>query len=234
MTYQEAVAEMRKRFNGYHFCEDGTGIYNPFSVLNTFASNRFRYYWFQTGTPTFLIKLLKGADFDVLKFDEGITIDSRSIDDYRAGNSDPTPLLYQSGYLIIKGYNKDFDAYILGFPNEEVEYGFLEVLLPIYSPKIVDSQGFFVRKFIMDLRDGDIDAFMTRLRALFADVPYELNDKTEWHYQALFYLIFRLFGQYAKAEVQSAKGRADAVVTTKDTVYVFESSYRETARWRMR
>jgi hypothetical protein len=223
MTYNAAVAEMRKRFNGYHFCEGGTGMYNPFSVLSTFASNRFRYYWFQTGTPTFLVQLLKNADFDVLKFDEGITIDSRSLDDYRAGNSDPTPLLYQSGYLTIKDYDPQLDEYTLMFPNEEVEFGFLDALLPLYTQKQeTDPQGFSSAKFYKDLRTGGVDAFMTRLRALFADVPYELNDKTERHYQALFYLIFRLLGQYTKAEVQSAKGRADAVVMTKDTVYVFE------------
>ncbi|GHU24578.1 ATPase AAA [Spirochaetia bacterium] len=223
MTYEEALLEMRKRFNGYHFCENGTGIYNPFSVLNTFADNQFKYYWFQTGTPTFLVNLLKNADFDIRAFDTGITINSRSIDDYRTGNSDPTPLLYQSGYLTIKNYDRELDEYTLGFPNEEVEYGFLEELLPLYTHKQeTDPQGFSIQKFYKDLRDRDVDGFMARLRAFFADIPYELNDKTERHYQALFYITFRLMGQFAQVEVRSAKGRADIIVTTKDTIYVFE------------
>jgi hypothetical protein len=132
------------------------------------------------------------------------------------------PILYQSGYLTIRDYNRQFDRYSLGFPNEEVEYGFLNSLLPYYMPRIQDSQGFFVGNFVEDLQNGNVDGFMSRLRAFFADIPYELNDKTERHYQTLFYLVFRLMGQYAQVEQRSAAGRADAVVSTADTVYVFE------------
>jgi hypothetical protein len=132
------------------------------------------------------------------------------------------PILYQSGYLTIQGYNRQFDSYTLGFPNEEVEYGFLNSLLPCYMPHIPDSQGFFAGNFVEDLQKGNVDGFMSRLRAFFADIPYELNDKTERHYQTLFYLVFRLMGQYARVEQRSAAGRADAVVSTMDAVYVFE------------
>jgi hypothetical protein len=103
-----------------------------------------------------------------------------------------------------------------------VEHGFLNELLPLYSPWVKEDQGFFVYKFIDDLQKNDVDAFMNRLRSFFADIPYELNDKTEKHYQALFYLVFRLMGQFAQAEVRSSAGRADTVVITDTTVYIFE------------
>jgi hypothetical protein len=226
LSYDEALAEMRRRFNGYHFSgygnmEGGSGVYNPFSVLNTFAAGRFQYYWFQTGTPTFLIKLLQQADFDLRDFARGITIEGSSIYDYRIQGGNPVPILYQSGYLTITGYNEQLDEYTLGFPNEEVRYGFLNFLLPCYLPGL-EGQCFSVTRFIKELQKGDVEAFMTRLRAFFSSIPYELNDKTERHYQAIFYVAFTLMGQYAGAEVRGAAGRADAVVTTEDTVYVFE------------
>jgi hypothetical protein len=232
MSYEETLCRMRKRYDGYHFTrrsgdnrspETGSfGLFNPFSVLNTFARREFDYYWFQTGTPTFLVQQLKKTDFDLRKLSEGIRIRSQAIGNYRLDGGDPTPILYQSGYLTIRDYDGQFDTYILGFPNEEVEYGFLEALLPAYMPRPQDWQGFFVGNFVEDLQRGDVEGFMTRLRAFFADIPYELNDKTERHYQTLFYLVFRLMGQYAGVELRSAKGRADMVVFVADTVYVFE------------
>jgi hypothetical protein len=221
-SYEQTLGEMRKRYNGYHFAPDSEGMYNPFSVLNTLAKQDFAYYWFRTGTPTFLIKLLQKADFDLRDFAKGISIPSQSIDDYRIQGGNPVPILYQSGYLTITSYSEQFDTYLLGFPNEEVRYGFLNSLLPYYLPNIPDRQGFFIGDFVEDLQKGDVDAFMTRLRAFFAAIPYELNDKTERHYHAIFYVVFTLMGQYAGAEVRSAAGRADAVVETGDTVYVFE------------
>jgi hypothetical protein len=222
LTYEDTLAGMQKRYNGYHFARDSEGVFNPFSILNTLAKQDFSYYWFKTGTPTFLIKLLQAADFDLRDFAGGISIPSQSIDDYRIQGGSPVPILYQSGYLTITDYDPQFDEYVLGFPNEEVRYGFLNSLLPYYLPNVPDSRGFFVGDFIKDLRKGDVDSFMVRLRAFFAAIPYELNDQTERHYQAIFYVVFTLMGQYAEAEARSAAGRADAVVTVGDTVYVFE------------
>jgi hypothetical protein len=221
-SYQETMAEMRKRYNGYHFAPGSEGMYNPFSVLNTLKKSRFAYYWFKTGTPTFLIKLLQKADFDLRDFGKGVSIPAQSIDDYRIQGGNPVPILYQSGYLTITGYNEQLDKYSLGFPNEELRYGFLNSLLPYYLPAVADRQGFFIGDFVEDLLRGDVDSFMARLRAFFAAIPYELNDKTERHYQAIFYVVFTLMGQYVEAESRSAAGRADAVVATGDLVYVFE------------
>jgi hypothetical protein len=227
MSYEEVLAEIRKRYNGYHFSKGensslGEGVYNPFSVLNAFADRDFSNYWFKTGTPTFLAQALKTADSAIAPLSEGMTVSEESLTDYRADRSNVTPLLYQSGYLTIKGYSRKSGLYTLGFPNEEVEHGFLNELLPLYSPWVKDDQGFFIYKFIDDLQKDDIDAFMNRLKAFFAEIPYELNDKTERHYQTLFYLVFRLMGQFAQAEVRSSAGRADTVVITGTTVDVFE------------
>jgi hypothetical protein len=222
MSYEEALAEMQKRYNGYHFAKNSEGVYNPFSVLNTFSSKDFSYYWFKTGTPTLLVDAIKKNTFDPLNFARGIKISASEIDNYRPGGANLTPLLYQSGYLTVKAYDKKNSVYTLGFPNEEVEYGFLDELLPLYIPQPEDFQGFSILKFYSDIWSGDTEAFMKRLTALFSGIPYELNDKSERHYQAVFYLIFRLLGQYVQAEVRSAAGRAVAVVYTKDRVYVFE------------
>ena len=132
------------------------------------------------------------------------------------------PLLYQSGYLTIKSYDSRFRNYTLGFPNEEVEYGFMNFLVSFYTPVTDDRTGFYIERFIRELEAGDVDGFMERLRAFFAGIPYELNDKTERHYQVIFYIVFTLMGQFCDAEVRSARGRADAVVKTGNYIYVFE------------
>jgi hypothetical protein len=152
MTYDEAVAKTKKLYDGYHFCETGEGMFNPFSVLNTLADQKFAYYWFETGTPTFLIEQLKQGNFDPLRFAENITISVRSINDCRAGGDNPVPLLYRSGYLTIAGYDKELDEYILAFPNDEVRYGFLNELLPVYLYGLPEQREFSVRNFFKDLR----------------------------------------------------------------------------------
>ena len=131
-------------------------------------------------------------------------------------------MIYQSGYLTIKDYDKEVNLYTLGFPNDEVRYGFLNFLVPYYTQVTDDETGFHIAQFMRDLRAGDVDAFMEGLKVFFAGIPYELNDNTERHYQAVFYVIFTLLGQFIETEVRSARGRADAVVKTKDAIFVFE------------
>jgi hypothetical protein len=222
MTYEEAVTETKKCYDGYHFAKHSEGMFNPFSVLNTLADSTFAYYWFQTGTPTFLVELIKRDGFDPLQFAEGVDISGETINDYRADGNNPVSLLYQSGYLTIVGYDRELDKYTLDFPNEEVRYGFLKELLPAYLSLPADQLGFFIQKFLEDLRAGNVDGFMDRLKSLLAGIPYDLNKTAEYHYQLIFYLVFTLMGQYTRAEVRGAKGRTDLVVFTVDTVYVFE------------
>ncbi|RHO75284.1 AAA family ATPase [Parabacteroides sp. AF48-14] len=222
LTTEEVMNKLTRLYDGYRFSEYATeGIYNPFSLLSVMSHKVFKDYWFSSGTPTFLVKMLKETDYDLRELD-GIEVPSAALISYRANSKEPVPMIYQSGYLTIKSYDKEFKTYTLGFPNEEVRYGFLNFVLPFYTPIDSEEGNFYIGKFVQELRKGDPEAFLTRLRAFFADIPYELNDKTERHYQVVFYLVFKLLGQFAEAEVRSAKGRADAVVKTADYIYVFE------------
>jgi hypothetical protein len=222
ITYEEALAEMKKRYDGYHFAKKSEDIYNPFSVLKTFSKLDFGSYWFETGTPTFLVRMLKAVDFDIPKLENDVKIPADSIMDYRADNSDPVPVLYQSGYLTVRDYDGMLDEYTLGFPNEEVKYGFFRELMPVYMPGKNTQSEFSGRQFIRDLWALDVEGFMTRLKAFFAGIPYDLNNREERHYQTVFYVLFKLMGQFIRVEYRTATGRIDAVVETSDAVYVFE------------
>ena len=222
MTREEALAEMTRQYDGYHFSHRNmTGIFNPFSVLQALNDSAFESYWFASGTPTFLAEMLKKTDYDLRELD-GVEVPGASLTDDRADVNNPIPMIYQSGYLTIKKYDERFKIYTLGYPNEEVKYGFLNFAAPFYTSVPGVKTPFSIGRFIKELETGQIEAFLTRLCAFFADFPYELNDRTERHYQVVFYLVFKLMGQFTQTEVRSALGRADAVVWTSDYIYVFE------------
>jgi hypothetical protein len=224
-AYEEALAQLKKQYDGYHFAKESEDMYNPFSILNTFSSRDIRNYWFATGTPTFLVKMLKEGNFEIPDLENNVHVSVNDITDYRAERSNPIPVLYQSGYLTIKSYDREFDEFILGFPNEEVKYGFLRELLPAYVPQYAIHQNFSTASFVRMLRKGDIDGFMENLRAFYASIPYDLmknESKTEQYYQFVFYLLVTLMGQFVQTEVKTANGRIDAVIKTADTVFVFE------------
>jgi Holliday junction resolvase-like predicted endonuclease len=229
LTYDETLAELKKQYDGYHFSEDMEDIYNPFSLLNAFANLNFRDYWFATGTPTFLVKMLKDIDFDLKSLENDVRIPEDAITDYKVGDENPVPVLYQSGYLTIKKYDRKFKEYTLGFPNNEVKYGFIRRLVPAYVPKRDMSREFSISYFIRDLEAGNVEGFMTRLQAFFSGIPYELNNKEEKHYQTVFYLLFKLMGEFVQTEVSSAIGRADAIAVVNDIVYIFEFKLTENA-----
>ncbi|NDV65676.1 ATP-binding protein [Bacteroides sp. 224] len=222
LTFKETVDRMTAMYDGYHFHQQGEGMFNPFSVLNALKSGAFSHYWFQTGTPTYLVDLLKQSDYDLRLLIDGVEVDIDGFSEYRVDANNPLPMIYQSGYLTIKDYEKTFGMYTLAFPNDEVRYGFIKFLVPYYTKVTNDETGFHISHFVKELLSGDVSSFVERLKAFFAGIPYELSDQTERHYQAVFYLIFRLMGQFVETEVRSAKGRADAVVKTKDRIYVFE------------
>lgn len=222
LTYEETMDKLGRQYDGYHFnYRNWEGMFNPFSVLNTFSTGLFENAWFASGTPTFLAEMLRKTDFDLRDLD-GIEVSSASLSDDCADIHNPVPMIYQSGYLTIKKYDPQFGLYTLGFPNEEVKYGFLNFVAPFYTPVASTNTAFYIGKFVRELTSGDVEAFLERLRCFFADFPYELNTKTERHYQVVFYLVFKLMGQFTEAEVRSARGRADAVVKTADYTYVFE------------
>jgi len=225
MTYDEAFAKLKKLYDGYHFAKESADIYNPFSVLKTFAKLDFAYYWFATGTPTFLAKIIKNTGFDVQKLENDVKIASASVMDYRADITSLIPLLYQTGYLTIKSYQPKTDSYILGLPNEEVKYGFFNELVPAYAPQWGLDLNFSTIEFLEYIFNGDVDGFMQNLQAFYASIPYDMEtkeNKDEKYYQFVFYLLFKLMGQFVETEVKNNKGRADAVVKTADSIYVFE------------
>ena len=222
MTYPQVIDELTRRYDGYRFNEEQTeGMFNPFSVLNALSDKQFKDYWFASGTPTFLVEMLKQTNYDLRQLD-GVEVSVTSLTDDRADVNNPIPMIYQSGYLTIKDYDERLQRYTLGFPNNEVKYGFLNFAAPFYTPLSAIEAPFNIVKFLHELEAGDPESFLTRLRAFFADFPYELNDKTERHYQVVIYLVFKLLGQFTEAEVRSARGRADAVVWTPDYIYLFE------------
>ncbi|MDR0546526.1 MAG: ATP-binding protein [Dysgonamonadaceae bacterium] len=222
-SYEETLAELKRRYDGYHFAPDTVGLYNPFSLLNCFWDKNFKNYWYKTGTPTFLVKMIVAGDLDIRNFENNISIDVQQIEEYKVGKNSPVPILYQSGYLTIKYYIEDENSYILGFPNEEVKYGFLDDLFPSLLPiESLNPIDFSAARFYKALKEGRIDDFMKMLQARFASIPYDLKDKTERSYQMVFWLLFELMGQYCQTEVKSVTGRADAVVIIRDLIYVFE------------
>ena len=225
-TYEECIAELKNRYDGYHFSENMTDIYNPFSLLNAFDKNKFGNYWFETGTPTFLIKKLADINFDPRTFEENIKASEDRLKDYRPENPDPVPLFYQSGYLTIREFVPRQMAYMLGFPNAEVKYGFLNALAPTYL-NVEDKPA----PFNIDLLDdaveaGDTDGIRKWYTALFALLPYpagiDTESLTEQNFQNVIFISLVVLGKYARTEVHSAKGRADCIVETDDYIYVFE------------
>jgi len=229
MTFDETVAKMTLYYDGYHFAPYTEGIFNPFSVLSVLNFSNFRDYWFQTGTPAYLVELLKESDYDLRLLVEGVEVKTSHFAEYRAEANNPLPMIYQSGYLTITGYDDEVKLYKLGFPNAEVRYGFLEFLVPYYTAVSNGGGSLHIGNFYRELKAGDVEAFMERLEVFFAGIPYKLSNNNEKHYQAIFYIVFSLVGQYVEAEVRSSKGRADAVVKTKDTIYVFEFKLNGTA-----
>ena len=223
-TYEEACAHLKKQYDGYHFSKNCEDIYNPFSLFNALNAKDYKNFWFSTGTPTFLIELLQEADFNVRDL-EGIEATDEEFDAPTEQIQSPIPVLYQSGYLTIKGYDPDFQIYTLAYPNKEVRKGFIENLLPTYVHRARENNTFYVVSFIRDLRKGDIESCLERTRSFFASIPHDLENKTEKHYQTIFYLLFRLMGQYVDVEVQSAIGRADVVLKLSDAIYVFEFKF---------
>lgn len=226
-SYDKMLEELKKRYDGYKFSVLGESVYNPFSILNTLNSGELKNYWFATGTPTFLVNYLKDAYYNVPDLDGNVEINETGIELYRADAKNPLPILFQSGYLTIKEYIEDANIYRLGFPNDEVRYGFLENLVPAYSSLRSDETGVSIWKFVEDIRAGNVDEFMERMQVIIAGVPYDNLPKDklklrEQNYQTAVYLIFKLMGQFVQTEIHCAKGRADCVVHTKDSIYIFE------------
>lgn len=229
ITLPQVMSEMTRMYDGYRFTQGKTeGLFNPFSVLSALRYQQLSNYWAATGTPTFLVNILQQTDYDLRNLD-GVEVSEAGLMNYLADTQSPIPMIYQSGYLTIKSYDREFFLYQLGYPNAEVKYSLLNYMLPYYTPLRNTDAPFYIGKFVTELRAGEVDAFMTRFRAFFAGITYELSDDTERHYQAIFYIVLTLLGQFTQVEVRSSHGRADAVIQTPNYIYVFEFKLNGTA-----
>ena len=219
-TYDETCRKLEELYDGYHFTPGSEGIYNPFSILRTMDSGIFASYWFETGTPTYLVTLLKQGKCDLSEMASTVT-DVETLDSVY-GDDEPIPVIYQSGYLTIKGYDPRFESYTLGFPNKEVEEGFMKFLVPYYTPIRKSATNFEIQKFVREIETGNVDAFMTRLQSFMADTPYELIRDQELHYQNVLFIVSKLLGFYVQVEYRTSQGRIDLLLQTDKFVYIME------------
>ena len=225
-TVSDCLQSLKKMYDGYHFSRDSVGVYNPFSLFCALKEKNFEPFWFSTGTPTILMKKLKGLNFDVRLFDEqNLQADSELLSDYRIENSDPIPLLYQTGYLTIKGYTEYENEvlYTLGYPNSEVRFAFLKSLMPEYVDDCGPGSGKDIYTLNRYITNGDLDNIKNVFTALFASIPYTGKDAPFEHYfQTVIYIVFTLLEKYTHCELHMFTGRIDCVVETAKFVYIFE------------
>ncbi len=225
---KEMLEVLRAKYDGYRFSEKEERIYNPFSLCIAFERKKLGDYWFESGTPSFMVHLFEQKLFELPDLEGNIKLSAEAIDTYRFSYTNLPPLLFQSGYLTIKDYNERLNVYVLGYPNDEVKYAFLECLMKVYTSVRQDISGsFMIDKFLKAMESGDIDQVLTLTKALMASIPYDSlpEDKLflrEHNYQTAIYLIFLLMGQYVRTEVHSSVGRSDVEVETTDAIYIFE------------
>jgi hypothetical protein len=220
MSKDDCYKELKRWYEGYHFHPNSEDIYNPFGLMKALDSKEFKEHWFESGTPTFLAKVIKNRNMALEELDntECEASELSKIDNFE---SNPIPLLYQSGYLTIKGYDMEMDTYMLGLPNREVGKAFVKFILNFNFPK-TETSAFSITNFARDVRNGDCNGFMKRLTALLADSSYKIVGEAELYFQNVTYLIFKLLGFYTEAERTTSDGRIDAVVKTPQYIYVFE------------
>ncbi|KAB5041429.1 AAA family ATPase, partial [Bacteroides thetaiotaomicron] len=221
ITAEEVLAKLKENYDGYHFTYPSPDIYNPFSLLNAFADGKFNSYWFGSGTPTYLIKMLDKFGVEPSEIGNKLA----AVEEFDAPTetmSSITPLLYQSGYVTIKDYDKELELYTLDIPNKEVRVGLMRSLLPYYVTNDTREATNMVAFISRDIRKGDMDAALRRLQTFLSTIPQCDHTKYEGHYQQVFYIIFSLLGYYVDVEVRTSRGRVDVVLRTEATLYVME------------
>jgi hypothetical protein len=227
-TKDEAYETLRQRYDGYHFSPDTSGMYNPFSILLALKNQEYGSYWFSTGTPTYLVQLMKEFDLNPKEL-SGYEASASELDSVQIKVDNPIAVLYQSGYLTIKGYDKRFRTYTLDYPNDEVKEGFVNFLLPYYTYSRQVNNASIIGQFVQSLERGNAQRFMELLQAFMAGIPYELVRDLEVHYQNVIYIITKLMGLYVQAEYRTSSGRIDLLVGTDKYVYIIELKHDGTA-----
>ena len=224
---EEMKALLKRQYDGYHFSKRLTDVYNPFSLLNAFDKQDIGNYWFSTGTPTYLLRLLSHSDKNMDEL-AGEYYKSNVFMDYKATVEKPLPMIYQSGYLTIKGYDWDFDTFLLDFPNEEVKGGFISLLAANYLETDAEKMDSWLQKIVLSMRRGDPEALRKLMTGFLAGIPYTMRRKEdererERYFHYTFYLIFNMVSIYTVyTEKEQSEGRVDCIVETDKYVYVFE------------
>ena len=226
LTKDEVLEKLKLKYDGYCFSRNAEGVYNPFSLLSAMNNRDFNNYWFSTGTPTFLINMMKRFHTDLTKLDGS----EAGADDFDAPTENMhsvLPLFYQSGYLTIKAYDPILSNYTLGYPNEEVKVGLMHALLPFYVVKDPVEARTAAGKMYLALRKDDIDEALEAARAFFAGIPYQEGTlqeapTSEGHFTAMLYVMFSFLNVYVYTQVRTAKGRMDILMKTDTTIYVME------------
>ena len=223
MTVLEAKEKLARMYDGYHFTHDVEGVYNPFCLLKCFMERDFGSYWFESGTPSFLVKALQNQPLVLSTIVNGRKAKEDQFKNYDPDSKNMLPVIYQSGYLTIKGFSKERRIYTLDFPNREIEEGFLNVLLKKFVKVPDDDMGLAVDNICDALEDKDVDKVLSIIKAAIADLPTVVKkDMYENYYESVTHLIFRLTGFNVVSELQSVAGRSDVIVTTNDSVFIFE------------
>lgn len=221
ITREEAIEGLKQQYDGYHFTWPSPDIYNPFSLLNAFQDHDYTNYWFGSGTPTYLIEMLRKFNVVPSKIG-GRHVMASAFDAPTENMKDITPLLYQSGYITIKDYNRVARLYTLDIPNTEIRVGLMDSLLPNYVHEYCVEGGTTIGYMYLALLNDDLDEMFRLLQAYLLTVPYCDNANSEGHYQQLLYVIFSLFGRYVEVEVHTPTGRVDIVMKTVKALYLFE------------
>ena len=224
LSVDETFERLKRKYDGYHFSKNSEDVYNPFSLIKALASGDISDYWFDSGTPTYIIKLLQKYNVGL----RDLTGQDAGVSDFDVSPENMTtvlPLLYQRGYLTIKHYDPMIDLYTLGYPNEEVRTGMVRSLAANYLTPAEGTNSSFVIKFVKAVIADDMEQALTLMRAYLAGVSYRLSNKTERDVQTIFYLVFSLIGSFIKVEEESAHGRADVVITLPSVVYVMELKF---------
>ena len=224
----EMKLKLKKQYDGYHFSKNlNLDIYNPFSIIKAFDKMEMESYWYESGTPTYLEKLMEGHSVNMQKL-TGRSYERKYFIDYRADKEDPLAMLYQSGYLTIKGYDREYNEYFLDFPNDEVRKGFVTLTANSFFGKTEDEPDNWIKNLDRMLKRCDLDGVRKAFKSFLSSIPYEANKDErakdfETHFSYTFYLIFRMLSCYTTLiEKQNSKGRADIIIETNNDIFIFE------------
>ena len=230
LSREETIQELKDHYDGYHFCWPSPDVFNPYSLLNCFADGRMDDYWFGSGTPTYLINMMRKYDFLPTDLGEAIEVGKKDFDAPTETMTTIVPLLYQSGYVTIKGYDKPTKLYLLALPNQEIRVGLYGSLLPHYLTDKSAKANTTIAKMSVLVKKGDMDAAFCLLNDFLETVPYCDNTHYEGHWQQTLYIMFALLTNYdILVEQHTAKGRIDITMETADTIYVMELKFNKSA-----